>query len=88
MRRGWVFSLLICGCLFAGSATFEEASKLYNRTDFEGSLKVLSSLPAKNARVFDLMGRNYFMLGEFKKAAALTWRVRKIGELRSEQETA
>ena len=27
-------------------------------------------------------------LGDFKKAAALTWRVRKIGELRSEQDTA
>jgi tetratricopeptide (TPR) repeat protein len=29
----------------------------------------LSGVQAKNAKVFDLMGKNYFMLGEFKKAS-------------------
>jgi tetratricopeptide (TPR) repeat protein len=55
--------------LAAGPVTFEEASRLYNRTDFEGSIQILRSLPTKDARVFDLMGKNYFMLGDFKKAS-------------------
>src|SRR3954452_9669069 len=69
MRRGSFLLFLLCGALLAGSGTLEEASKLYNRTDFEGSLRILRALPAKNARVFDLMGKNYFMLGELKKAS-------------------
>jgi tetratricopeptide (TPR) repeat protein len=69
MLRGLLSLLLLSGYALAGSRSFEEASKLYKQTDFEGSLRVLSALPAKDARVFDLMGRNYFMLGEFKKAA-------------------
>lgn len=69
MLRGWALILLISGCLVASPATFEEASKLYNRTDFEGSLRVLNALGGNDARVFDLMGRNYFMLGDFKKAS-------------------
>src|SRR5690242_13218514 len=68
MRRGLALLLLFAGCLAAGSGSFEEASKLYKRTDFEASLKILASLPAKDARVYDLIGKNYFMLGEFKKA--------------------
>src|SRR5438552_12777568 len=69
MRRGWALFFLISGPAIAGSGSFEEASKLYNRTEFEASLRVLSGLAAKNAKVFDLMGKNYFMLGEFKKAS-------------------
>ena len=69
MRRGWALFFLISGLAIAGSGSFEEASKLYNRTEFEASLQVLSGLAPKNAKVFDLMGKNYFMLGEFKKAS-------------------
>src|SRR5438552_817693 len=69
MRRALLLSLLLCGYLVAAPGSFEEASKLYNRTDFEASLKILGALPSKDARVFDLMGKNYFMLGEFKKAS-------------------
>jgi tetratricopeptide (TPR) repeat protein len=55
--------------LFAQSASFEQASKLYRRTDYEGSIKLLLALPDKDDRVYDLIGRNQFMLGEFKKAS-------------------
>src|SRR5258708_6439762 len=47
----------------------EQAAKLYHRTDYEGSLKLLLPLPEKDAAVFDLIGKNQFMLGEFKKAS-------------------
>ncbi len=69
MLRGLLVCCLASVSLFAESASFEQASKLYRRTDYEGSLKLLLALPDKEARVYDLIGRNQFMLGEFKKAS-------------------
>lgn len=69
MGRSSILILLISGYLLAAPGTLEQATKLYDRTDYEASLKVLSALPEKNARVFDLMGKNYFRLGDFKKAS-------------------
>src|SRR4029077_19962412 len=36
---------------------------------YEGSLRLLLALPEKETRVYDLIGRNQFMLGDFKKAS-------------------
>jgi len=61
---------LVCSlalCLSAGS-NLEHARKLYNFTDFEASLKVLQAIPQKDAAVYELMGRNYYMLADYKKA--------------------
>jgi len=69
MWRGLLFCFLTSASLFAESASFEQASKLYRRTDYEGSLQLLLALPDKDARIYDLIGRNQFMLGEFKKAS-------------------
>jgi tetratricopeptide (TPR) repeat protein len=69
MRRGLFISFLISGCLLAASGALEQATKLYDHTDYEASLKVLSAMPEKTAQVFDLMGKNYFRLGDFKKAS-------------------
>jgi tetratricopeptide (TPR) repeat protein len=69
MWRGFLVFCLMSGPLCAQSASFEQASKLYSRTDYEGSLKLLLVLPDKEARVYDLIGRNQFMRGEFKKAS-------------------
>jgi tetratricopeptide (TPR) repeat protein len=69
MWRGILVFCLASVSLFAESASFEQASKLYRRTDYEGSLELLRALPDKEARVYDLIGRNQFMLGEFKKAS-------------------
>lgn len=67
MRFIWLaFSLAIT--LHAGSP-YETARKLFNATDFEQSLKVLQTIPDKNAAVFELIGRDYFLLGEYKKAS-------------------
>jgi Flp pilus assembly protein TadD len=68
MLRGSFLSFLLFGYLLGAPGSLEDAAKLYNRTDFEGSLRILSALPG-SPRVFDLMGKNYFMLGEFKKAS-------------------
>jgi Flp pilus assembly protein TadD len=54
--------------LAAGSPTLEQARKHYNHTEFEQSLKVLQAIPEKNAAVYELIGRNQYMQGDYKKA--------------------
>jgi tetratricopeptide (TPR) repeat protein len=54
--------------VFAGPPELERAQKLYNLTRFEESLKVLQEAPQKDADVWSLTGRNYYMIGEYKKA--------------------
>jgi tetratricopeptide (TPR) repeat protein len=44
---------------------------LYEITDFEGSLKVLHAIPQKDAAVYEWMGRDYYMLTDYKKATEL-----------------
>ena len=68
MWRGLLCSF-VAGSLCAQPASFDQASKLYHRTEYESSLRLLLALPEKDARVYDLIGRNQFMLGEFKKAS-------------------
>lgn len=46
----------------------ERANKLYHITEFQQSLEVLHAVPNKDAAVFELMGRNYYGLGDFRKA--------------------
>jgi tetratricopeptide (TPR) repeat protein len=52
----------------AAGGDFDHARKLYNLTEFDQSLKVLLSIPEKDAAVFEFIGRNYYMQGEYKKA--------------------
>lgn len=58
----------VIGVLGARAADLEQARKLYDLTEFEESLKVLHALPQRDAAVYELLGRNYFMTGDFKKA--------------------
>jgi tetratricopeptide (TPR) repeat protein len=69
MWRGSLVLCLVAVSFCAQPASLEQASKLYHRTDYESSLKLLLALPDKDAPVYDLIGRNQFMLGEFKKAS-------------------
>ena len=55
--------------VFAAGPELDQARKLYNLTDFDQSLKVLQSAPQKNAAVYELMGRDFYMLADYKKAA-------------------
>src|SRR5579872_4395278 len=45
-----------------------QAEQLYQKTDYRGSIAILRDAPANNAAVHFLAGRDYFMLGEYKKA--------------------
>ena len=65
------------GVLGAAEPKLAEARKLYNSTDFERSLKVLQAIPAKDGPVYELMGRNYFMQSDYKRATGVSkkpWR--------------
>ena len=47
----------------------ERAEELYHQTDYKASLASIREMPTHTAAVYCLMGRDYFMLGEYKKAS-------------------
>jgi Flp pilus assembly protein TadD len=59
---------LIAGVLYAGTPDCERARELYHRTAYRESLNVLLAAPQKDAATLQLVGENYFMLAEYKKA--------------------
>ena len=61
--------VLAATVVYGAGAEVDHARKLYNRTDFEQSLKILNSIADKDAAAYELMGRNYYMQSEFKKAS-------------------
>ena len=65
-----VFFLIIVTMGLAGAADgpLALAKDYYDRTLYAESLKVLLPLKEKGAKANDLIGRNYFMQNEFKKA--------------------
>ncbi|MCL5743312.1 MAG: hypothetical protein M1541_05190, partial [Acidobacteria bacterium] len=54
--------------VIAATPNLEQANKLYSYTDYEGSLKVLLPQKDKDAATLHLIGKNYYMMGDFKKA--------------------
>lgn len=66
--RALVGLLLLCCSAFASRNTTEQAAALYRRTDYNGSLQLLAKDPAPDAAAYSLMGKDYFMLGDFQKA--------------------
>ena len=67
MRRGLV-GILFALSLLHGQQSLDRAQELYQRTDYNGSLRLLHEIPKPVAPVYCLMGQNYFMQGEYKKA--------------------
>jgi tetratricopeptide (TPR) repeat protein len=51
----------------SSKGNLDKAEQLYRRTDFQASLALLDKSSADAATAF-LIGRDYFMLGDFKKA--------------------
>jgi tetratricopeptide (TPR) repeat protein len=60
----FLFALTLAG----QPSVLPEARSLYQRTDYRKSLSLLLPASPKNAQVLLLIGQNYFMLGEYKKA--------------------
>ena len=63
--------LLLCTLLAAKTPDWDRAVDLYHRTQYKQSLDILLPLAEKDAATFDLIGQNYFMLGEYKKATEI-----------------
>jgi tetratricopeptide (TPR) repeat protein len=64
-----VISILALASLaWAGGPDLDRARKLYNLTEFRQSLEVLHAVSNPDGTVFELMGRNYYGQGDFKKA--------------------
>jgi Flp pilus assembly protein TadD len=68
-KAGLISAALIAFCIQSLSAqTLQKAEDLYKRTDYEGSLALVDKHNEDAAANF-LRGRDYFMLGDFKKAS-------------------
>jgi tetratricopeptide (TPR) repeat protein len=66
--KGLLLIFGAAGLLAAGSPELERARKLYELTAFDQSLRVLEAIPAKDAAVYELMGRDYYMQGNYKRS--------------------
>jgi Flp pilus assembly protein TadD len=63
-------ALLVVWPLLAASSTdLDQARKLYQLTDYEASLKILQAIQPKDGPVYELIGRNHYMQGDYKKAS-------------------
>jgi tetratricopeptide (TPR) repeat protein len=51
------------------ASELESARKLYQSTEYEKSLQVLQPIQNKNGEMHALIGRNYYMLGDYHKAS-------------------
>jgi tetratricopeptide (TPR) repeat protein len=65
--RGMLAFFLTAGCLF-GQDRLKRAEGLYDKTDYRASIALLRDQPAPDAAAYYLIGRDYFMLGEYKRA--------------------
>jgi Flp pilus assembly protein TadD len=52
----------------ASPAVVQQAVALYSRTEYQDSLHLLAQDPRPDAEVYLLSGKNYFMLGDYKRA--------------------
>lgn len=68
IRRSVIALLVATAAGHAASVEWVRAHDLYERTDYDQSLLQLLALSPKDAAAAQLMGQNYFMLGEYKKA--------------------
>jgi tetratricopeptide (TPR) repeat protein len=68
MRKFSVAVFLICALLSGASANRERARELYHKTQYHQSLELLLAEPQKDAETLQLIGQNYFMLGEYRKS--------------------
>jgi tetratricopeptide (TPR) repeat protein len=65
--RGMIAFFLALTCLF-GKEGPKRAEELYQRTDYQASLSLLQGVSKPDGGTYCLIGKNYFMLGDYKKA--------------------
>ena len=60
--------MLLSALLAAKSPDWDRANELYERTEYQQSLEVLLPAVEKDAATLQLIGQDYFMLADYKKA--------------------
>jgi Flp pilus assembly protein TadD len=60
--------LLVLPALF-GQDPLSRGEELYRRTEYSASLAIVAKIAKPGGAAYALAGRNYFMLGDYKKAA-------------------
>jgi len=60
---------LAAACVLAAAPEFERAKELYQRTAYRESLALLTPAANKDFATLQLIGQDYFMLADYKKAA-------------------
>jgi Flp pilus assembly protein TadD len=78
--------LLLLATAGASPDILGRAGELYQHTDYENSLRVLAEDPAPDASNYLLSGKNYFMLGDYKKAIEFLEKALAISPNSSEYE--
>jgi tetratricopeptide (TPR) repeat protein len=65
-----ILAVVLGAARLAGAADprLIEAQKLYNSTNYEHSLNVLQAIQPKDGAVFELMGRDYYMQADYRRA--------------------
>ncbi len=61
-------AVLLLATFLLAASDWKRARQLYQRTDYDASLQLLLSDSAPDAANYGLIGKNYYMLGEYKKA--------------------
>jgi len=61
-------TILLVAAVALAADGLERARQLYNRTDYLGAVEILKKLEPKTAAAWQLMGRAYYMAGDYKKA--------------------
>lgn len=65
----WLPVLLATATLFAGSAELERARQLFGRSQYQAAITALAPVAGTpDGPTQELLGKSYFMLGEYKKA--------------------
>jgi tetratricopeptide (TPR) repeat protein len=68
----WIVAALMAGASLAARAeslAWTRAHELYQKTDYAASVEVLAEAREQDAAAFLLMGQDYFMLAQYKKAS-------------------
>jgi Flp pilus assembly protein TadD len=78
--------LLLVATAGASPDVVRRASALYQSTDYPDSLHVLAEDPAPGADDYFLSGKNYFMLGDYKKAIEFFEKALAVSPASSEYE--
>ena len=66
--RVTVCLLALAGMAVASPDAVNRAQELYQHTQYQNSLKILSRDPAPDVAPYLLTGKNYFMMADYKKA--------------------